>query len=135
RPMQAEADIYALNRAGDLIIFELKRGFAGADAMLQALRYAQDAGQWTFNKLEEQYKKYYPTNTASLAEAHKEAFNLEQPLLTFEFNRRQHLFIVGNAADDKLINAVDYWRRQGLSVDFLPYRVYRIADQHYFDFF
>src|SRR5205085_9647345 len=48
---------------------------------------------------------------------------------------RQHLFIVGNAADDKLINAVDYWRRQGLSADFLPYRVYRIADQHYFEFF
>jgi len=77
RPMQAEADIYALNRDGDLIIFELKRGFAGADAMLQVLRYAQVAGQWTFNKLEEQYKKYETRNTASLAEAHMEAFNLK----------------------------------------------------------
>ena len=40
RPMQAEADLYALNPKGDLIIFELKRGFAKADAMLQAIRYS-----------------------------------------------------------------------------------------------
>lgn len=135
RVMQAEADIYALNHDGDLIIFELKRGFAGADAMLQALRYAQVAGQWTFNKLEEQYKKYFPTNTASLIEAHKEAFNLERSLLPSEFNRRQRFIIVGNAANDELIDAVDYWKRQGLSADFLPYRVYRIENQHYFEFF
>jgi hypothetical protein len=135
RAMQAEADLYALNRDGDLIIFELKRGFAGADAMLQALRYGQDAGQWTFNNLEEQYKTYDPINTVSLAEAHKEAFNLERPLLPSEFNRRQHFVIVGNAANDALINAVDYWKRQDLSVDFLPYRVYNIANQYYFEFF
>jgi hypothetical protein len=135
RVMQAEADIYALNRDGDLIIFELKRGFAGADAMLQALRYAQVAGQWTFDKLEEKYKKYYTGNTISLADAHMEAFNLECSLLPSEFNRRQRLIIVGNAANDELIDAVDYWKRQGLSADFLPYRIYRIDNQLYFEFF
>ena len=31
--------------------------------------------------------------------------------------------------------AVDYWRRQGLSIEFLPYRVYKLADEHYFEFF
>ena len=44
RSQQAEADLYALDQAGDLVIFELKRGFAGPDAMLQVLRYAPDAG-------------------------------------------------------------------------------------------
>jgi hypothetical protein len=135
RAMQAEADLYALNREGDLIIFELKRCFAGSDAMLQALRYAQDAGQWTFSKLEERYKTYYPNNTTSLPEAHKEAFNLELPLFPSDFNQRQHFVIVGNAANNALINAVDYWKRKGLSADFLPYRVYKIADQYYFEFF
>ncbi len=52
RPIQPEADLYALGRAGDLVIFELKRGFAGSDAMLQALRYGQTAGQWTYDQLE-----------------------------------------------------------------------------------
>ena len=135
RPIQAEADLYALNRQGNLIIFELKRGLAGSDAMLQALRYGQDAGQWTFNTLEEKYRKYCDVPSASLAEAHREAFGLERPLLPFEFNTKQRLMIIGNAANDSLITAVDYWKRQGLSVEFLPYRIYSIREEHYFEFF
>ena len=135
RPMQAEADLYALNRTGDLVIFELKRGVTGADAMLQALRYAQDAGQWTFNSLEEKYKNYTGNASISLVDAHREAFNLERAILPSEFNTRQHFIIVGNAANDDLIDAVDYWKKKGLSVDFLPYRIYSIGQQHYFEFF
>ncbi|HEX2950931.1 MAG TPA: hypothetical protein VHV83_15415 [Armatimonadota bacterium] len=135
RPMQAEADIYALNREGDLIIFELKRGVTGSDAMLQALRYAQVAGQWTYNTLEAKYQNYSGNSSSSLAEAHREAFNIERPLLPSDFNKTQHILVVGNAANDALINAVDYWKQQGLSVDFLPYRLYQINDQHYFEFF
>jgi hypothetical protein len=135
RPMQAEADLYALNHTGDLVIFELKRGVTGADAMLQALRYAQDAGQWTFNALEEKYKTYTGNTSISLVDAHREAFNLERSKLPSEFNTRQHFIIVGNAANDDLIDAVDYWKKKGLSVDFLPYRIYSIGQQHYFEFF
>ncbi len=135
RPMQAEADLYALDRFGNLIIFELKRGFAGSGAMLQALRYGQDAGQWTFNTLEDKYRTYLKNNSASLAVAHREAFNLERQLLPSDFNAKQSFIIVGNAANDSLIRAVDYWKQQGLSVDFLPYRVYLIGEQRYFEFF
>jgi hypothetical protein len=135
RQMQREADLYALNRSGDLKIFELKRGFAGADAMLQALRNAQDAGQWTFSILQEKYRTYCGIDTASLADAHRDAFNRERPLLPSEFNTRQHLVIVGNAANESLINAVDYWKQRGLSVDFLPYRIYAINGEKYIEFF
>lgn len=135
RQLQSEADLYALNGSGDLVIFELKRGFAGADAMLQVLRYAQNAGQWTFRILEEKYRTYCGIAAASLTEDHKDAFNLERPLLPSEFNTRQHFIIVGNAANDSLINAVEYWKQQGLSVDFLPYRIYTINGEKYFEFF
>ncbi len=135
RQMQPEADLYALNRSGDLVIFELKRGFAGADAMLQALRYAQDAGQWTFSILQQKYRTYCGIEAASLADAHGEAFNLERPLLPSEFNTRQQLIIVGNAANNALINAVEYWKQRGLWVDFLPYRIYTISGEKYFEFF
>jgi hypothetical protein len=138
RQLQAEADLYALNRTGDLVIFELKRGFAGEDAMLQALRYAQAAGRWTFAELERRYQTYMKPKKAkdrSLAEAHREAFYLDRVLMPSEFNRRQHIIVVGNAANESLINAVDYWKQQGLSADFLPYRVYKIGDQHFFEFF
>ena len=133
--MQAEADLYALNRSGDLSIFEMKRGIAGADAMLQVLRYAQDAGLWTFNTLQDKYRTYFESASVNLADAHRDAFNLERPLMPSEFNTRQHFVIIGNAANDALISAVDYWKQRGLSVDFLPYRVYAIGEQRYFEFF
>jgi hypothetical protein len=135
RPIQAEADLYALDRAGDLVIFELKRGYASSDAMLQALRYGQEAGQWTYDQLERKYREYSKDESISLAEAHKEAFSLERALVPADFNQRQRFVIVGNAANDELVDAVDYWKRRGLSVEFLPYRLYAIKGEHYFEFF
>ena len=97
RPIQAEADLYALDRAGDLVIFELKRGYASSDAMLQALRYGQTAGQWTYNQLENKYRLYVGNESISLAVAHQEAFSLERALTPTEFNLRQRFVIIGNA--------------------------------------
>src|SRR3989304_3486942 len=134
RQYQAEADIYALNEKGELIIFELKRGAAGEGAVHQALRYAQDAGQWSYATLQNKYQQY-TGESAELHQAHKEAFNLEHALDAKEINNKQHLVVIGSAADDSLINAVDYWKRQGISIDFLPYRIYELNGEKYFEFF
>ena len=132
RQGQGEADIYALDEKGELIIFELKRETAGEDAVHQALRYAQGAGQWSYETLENKYRQYKDTD---LREAHKEAFDLEYKLDAKEINNKQRLIIIGSAADDSLINAVDYWKKQGISIDFLPYRIYDLNGEQYFEFF
>jgi hypothetical protein len=138
RSLQAEADIYALNRRGDLVIFELKRGLANSDAVLQAIRYSQDAGQWLYSELQRRYDIYMGKKGLSggeLREQHREAFQLESALQPADFNRRQHLYVIGSAANEGLIAAIDYWKRQGLSVEFLPYRIYQLGAQRYFEFF
>ena len=135
RAAQPEADIYALNESGDLVIFELKRGAAGDDAVIQALGYAQNAGRWSYAQLQDRYREYARDDEANLVFAHQDAFSLEVPLDAREVNNRQHLIVIGSAADESLMTAVDYWRRQGLSVEFLPYRVYKLAEEHFFEFF
>lgn len=134
RQWQAEADIYALNENGGLVIFELKCSSAGEGAVHQALRYAQDAGQWSFSKIQGKYQ-IYSGMEANLVQAHREAFNLEHPLDAKEFNTKQHLIVIGSAADENLISAVDYWKKQGVSIEFLPYRIYEIGNDKYFEFF
>ena len=134
RQWQAEADIYALNERGELVVFELKRSAAGGDAVHQALRYAQEAGQWSYAELEKRFQAYSGTD-AGLSKTHSDAFNLEEELDSRQFNKKQHLIVIGNAADDSLMTAIDYWRRQGLSMDFLPYRIYTLNGQDYFEFF
>lgn len=139
RRRQEEADIYALNEKGDLVIFELKRGGAGADAVHQALRYCEKASHWNFEKLQEMLVAYTDGKATNLQEEHQANFELEHPLEKFAFNGQQRLIVVGSAANDDLIRNVNYWKAKGLLIDFIPYRVYSIkngeADEHYFEFF
>lgn len=134
RSRQPEADIYALNEEGELTVFELKRGVVDEGAVHQVLRYAQDAGQWSYAQLQAKYQQYSSTES-KLRSAHQEAFGLEHPLDARQFNNKQHLIVIGNSANESLINAVNYWRRQGLSIIFLPYRIYELGGEQYFEFF
>jgi hypothetical protein len=138
RQLQSEADIYAINREGDLVVFELKRGVAGEDAVLQAIGYAQRAGRWVYSELDHRYRAYLLKRGLSpidLRDAHRDAFQLDVPLEPTKFNERQHLYVVGNAANEALIDAITYWKSQGLSVEFLPYRIYDVGGIRYFEFF
>jgi hypothetical protein len=135
RSWQPEADIYALNEHGDLVIFELKRAHADGGAVHQALRYCEKAGRYTYQKLEEMLKAYRKGKLVDLQEEHKIDFDLEHPLDQSAFNKKQHLMIVGSAGDDELIRNVDYWKLKGLPLSFIPYRVYKIAGEYYFEFF
>lgn len=133
RSFQGEADIYAVTEKGDLVIFELKRGIVGDDAMVQILRYTQTAGQWGYDKLNYYFKKQNPEK--ELMDAHKEDFQLDRALTPAEFNRNQHLYVVGSAANETLAKSLTYWKSKGLSVEFIPYRIYKLGDELYFEFF
>lgn len=135
RSWQPEADIYALNEQGDLVIFELKRAHADGGAVHQALRYCEKAGRYTYEKLEGMFRAYRKGSPVNLQQEHQTAFDLEHQLDRSAFNKRQHLMIVGSAGDADLIRNVDYWKSKGLSLNFIPYRVYKIGEDHYFEFF
>lgn len=135
RAWQPEGDIYALNEQGDLVIFELKRAHADGGAVHQAFRYCEKAGRLGYEKLEEMFRKYRNDKPVSLQDEHKASFDLDRPLDRSAFNKSQHLIIVGSASDDDLIRNVDFWKSKGISIGFIPYRVYQIAGQSYFEFF
>ncbi|EDM26128.1 hypothetical protein LNTAR_16313 [Lentisphaera araneosa HTCC2155] len=138
RKRQEEADIYALNSNGDLIIFELKRGTTGSSAVHQALRYCEQAAPWNYTKLQNKYDTYRKNNgliRVDLSDEHQQNFDLDTALESHEFNRKQLLMVVGSAGNRDLIQTIDYWKKQGLSLDFVPYRVYEIGDEQYFEFF
>lgn len=137
RSYQPEADIYALNEQGEVVIFELKRSAASGDALDQVLRYAQEVGRWTYADIGDRLRRYEKNEYGDLelALAHMEAFSLSTPLREDQFNREQHMYVIGSAADARLRDGVDYWRQKGLSIDFIPYRLYRVGDELFFEFF
>ena len=140
RAWQEEPDLCALDKNGNLTIFELKRGTVPGDTTIQVMRYAQQYGQYHYEDLNNLYQRYItnkvPARTAAaLAQDHMDTFGLEKPLHEEEFNTRQHLVIVGNSSDSALMDAVEYWKSKGIDIDFLPYRFYKIGAEVYFEFF
>ena len=135
RARQAEADIYALNKQGDLVIFELKREQVDHGAVHQILRYCEKASRFGYEELQRKLRQYKKNPELNLQNEHRDNFNLEHPLDQAAFNKRQHLWVIGSAGDEQLIQNVSYWKSQGLSLDFIPYRVYKIGNDHYFEFF
>ena len=137
RQRQEEADIYAINKHGDLVIFELKRDVVGDDAVHQILRYSDISSDWGYDTLQQKLNTYRKNeaDTCSLQELHQEVFELDAPLGKECFNQDQHLIIVGYASSDSLVRKVDHWKQRGLNIDFLPYRIYKLGDEEYFEFF
>jgi len=135
RKFQEEPDIIALDKQGNLVIFELKRYATESDTTLQILRYAQKYGQKKYSELETYYKNYTPQAVENLSEKHREVMGLKAALPPEAFNRKQRLIIIGNASDNKSLNTVNYWKEQGLDIDFIPYRFYNIDNKLHFEFF
>jgi hypothetical protein len=134
RPMQEEPDILALDREGDLYIFELKRWTGNSDNLLQVLRYGQLYGNSDYDELNELYKKYEKQPKVDLQLAHKRYFALDEELKQSDFNRKQHFLVVVNGLDQKTIEAILYWKKNGLSIDGIVYWVFKIKDEFYIEF-
>ena len=52
RSLQEEADLLALDKKGDLYIFELKRLESNSENILQVMRYGQIFGRYAYHELE-----------------------------------------------------------------------------------
>ena len=70
RVRQEEPDILALDSAGDLYIFELKRWSGKQENLLQVLRYGQLFGRSNYDDLNSMYQKYQHNPCANLMQDH-----------------------------------------------------------------
>ncbi len=136
RQYQEEADIFALDRFGKLYIFELKRWASNQENILQVLRYGQKFGRYDYYDLEEMFRTFIGDNSAVLSRKHYEHFQekLDHELELSEFNSKQNFVIITNGVDRETIEAIQYWKSQGLNIDYMPYKLYTIGSGQYFEF-
>ncbi len=120
RAWQEEPDLMALDRDGNLFIFELKAWESDSSNLLQVLRYGQIFGSFTLEDLDERYRN--DPDMPALAEAHAEKFGVV--LDPGAFNRKQVFVTITNGLDYRTREAVQYWRSASLDVRPWIYRVY-----------
>lgn len=121
RQWQEEPDLMAVDKNGNLYIFELKAWESNPTNLLQVLRYGQIYGPSKYLDLDTWFKKATDPSQ-SLKLAHKGKFGVELP--EERFNNRQVFVVMTNGLDYRTREAIQYWRTCKLDVRPWVYRVY-----------
>lgn len=125
-----EPDLMAVDKDGNLYIFELKAWESHSENLLQVLRYGQIFGRYQYEDLNKIYIRNQSNagNSQSLKETHKKRFgmNIEEK----DFNRKQVFVLMTNGLDYQTREAIQYWRKY---LDIRPwvYRVYKESNQNF----
>lgn len=131
RRWQEEPDLMAIDKNGDLYIFELKAWESQDSNLLQVLRYGQIFGQSSYADLNELYLKFFPSSNNLLGSLN-EKFNTQ--LEEKDINQKQIFILITNGLDFKTRATIKYWAEQGISISSWIYKVYKLDNQILLDF-
>jgi len=123
-----KADLVALDRDGELWLFELKKIGGQSENLLQVMRYSQIFGAFEIGDLDALYRDSLVRATKSIAVAFCEWFGYDRNRAIEwgeKLGKRHHLVVVTDGTDDASLNAVAHWQRHGLDVQAWPYRIYK----------
>lgn len=128
RPYQPEADLLALDRQGDLWIFELKKISTSSDNLLQVMRYSQNAANLSVDELGDIYLKHKRGSSDSLVVDFCKHFGYVSPMAPQHWGeilaKKHHLVVIADGTDDEAIRAVNHWQSSGLDIQLWPYRIH-----------
>ena len=125
RRWREEPDLLAIDKQGNLYIFEIKVWESQSENLLQALRYGQIFGTYDYEGLNHLFRQFDQSGR-SMADAHSATFDVA--LDTIQFNRRQVFVVLTNGLDFKTRQAIRYWRSSRLDVRPWVYRAYPDKD-------
>ena len=124
-----EADLFAVNSNGDLVLIELKVGGEyDVSKIYQAMKYAQEFSSWQYDKINSHFKKCFPSDPCNDL---KEKFiqHYGKPINKSDFNQQQEIVVISNASDLSVTQVSDYWKSQGIHIKEYFYRFYKIGGE------
>ena len=108
-------DLIGLTREGDVVVVELKRDRTPRDTVAQALEYVSFAELLDTVQLEGILRAYLNDDSLSLAEHHREYFELG-PDEAVAFNKDQRIVIVGQRVTPQIRQTALFLRSKGVRV-------------------
>lgn len=120
-------DLLALDRWGDLVVLELKRGQTPRETIAQALEYAAYAVQLDYEQIESLARQYQDDDGMNLAEAHRNYFDLGSGE-GVSFNKNQRIVIVGETITPEIRETARFLNDKGLRVTCLEFYLFRTED-------
>lgn len=136
-PASGTPDLIGLDADGNTVIIELKQGRTPRDVLAQALEYAAWVAGLSETELADLAAGYLSRQAPplSLGEAWRQAFEPDSPTAGegvatlpdgVQLNGRQRIILIIEGVDERLEAVVRYLAHQGLDVNLLSYRFYKI---------
>lgn len=122
----ATIDLLALDRQGDTVVIELKRGRTPRDVLAQALEYASFVETLGYDGLEAILCKYLGEDGTVLSEAHAADFEIGGGQAV-AFNKSQHIVIVGSDVTPEIRQTSVFLRKRGIDVTCVEFSFFRTA--------
>lgn len=124
-------DILALDRAGNTVIIELKRGSLRGTVDFQALKYVSYVSRWTYDDIKQQFDMFLQSDwgatlhgaDASFAEAIEEFCDDD-----YDLNGDQRMLFVGESVRERVGSVVLWLREQGIDAQITQYSLFRDED-------
>jgi hypothetical protein len=109
-------DLLAIDRAGNLVVIEVKRDTADVPADFQALRYAAAVANWSYETIKNQAEGYYrgrqPKIEPRFEELTEQFFEEEN----VDLNEDQRIVIVGRNVHERLVAVANWLLNHNVSV-------------------
>lgn len=119
-------DLLALDRHGDAVVVELKRGRTPRDTLAQALEYASFVEPLGYDGLEAILRRYVGEESAVLSELHAAEFEIGDGQAV-AFNKNQHIVIVGSDVTQEIRQTAAFLRKRGIDVTCVEFGFFKTA--------
>lgn len=117
-------DFLGIDRSGNTVIIELKRGRIPREALAQAIDYTSDVASWDFDKLSEECERYrdQPLDTYIADSDVFAGVNLED----LSVNQIQRILLVGTHVDESLERMIEWLSgNYGVAINALLFKYIR----------
>ncbi len=120
-------DLLGIDREGNTVVVELKRGRTPRDTLAQALEYASFVEELDTDRLEEVLQRYVSNEASSLASYHRNYFDLASDEAV-SFNKEQRIVLVGQKITGEIRQTASFLRRKGIRVTCLEFSYFQAND-------
>ena len=117
-------DLLGLDKSGNTVIVELKRGKTPRETVAQILEYVSFVEDLSYRQLEEIARQYTSDEGLNLTESHKESFKLPDDSAV-AFNKAQRLVIVGQDISKEVEQTSLFLNKKGLELYCIAFKYFK----------
>lgn len=117
-------DLLGVDREGNVVVMELKRDRTPRDTIAQSLEYASFSEQLDMNQLEKILQSYLNDESLSLAEHHREYFELGSDEAV-AFNKEQRIVVIGQRITPEIRQTASFLRSKGMRVTCVEFSFFK----------